>query len=84
MGQWDFAQLFVNSGHRFRPRLPKQGYFMTAGDFEKNDVGISGFLYQSDNLCAAWANLPEVEFHVLHVWSASRSNRLAGMFDARR
>ena len=71
-GQWDFAQLFVNDARRFRPRLPKQGYFITAGDFEKNDNGINGFLYASNDLSAAWANLSDIEFHVLHVWSASR------------
>lgn len=71
-GQWDFAQLFVNGERRFRPRLPKQGYFTTADNFEKNDNGINGFLYMSNDLDAAWSNLPDVEFHVLHVWSASR------------
>ena len=70
--KWDFAQLFVNGQRRFRPRLPKQGYFITAGDFEKNDQGINGFLYRSNDLSAAWANLPDIEFHALHVWSASR------------
>ncbi len=71
-GRWDFAQLFVNGERRFRPRLPKRGYFTTAGDFEMTDAGINGFLYQSNDLSAAWANLPDIEFHVLHVWSASR------------
>ncbi len=71
-GQWDFAQLFVNGQRRFRPRLPKQGYFVSVDDFEKTDSGINGFTYQSNDLDAAWANLTDVEFHVLHVWSASR------------
>ena len=26
-GKWSFAQLFVNDQRRFRPRLPKQGYY---------------------------------------------------------
>jgi len=71
-GQWDFSQLFVNGERRFRPRLPKQGYFTSADNFEKNDKGINGFLYMSNDLDAAWSNLPDIEFHVLHVWSASR------------
>jgi hypothetical protein len=71
-GEWDFAQLFVNGERRFRPRLPRRGYFVSAGDFEKSDAGIGGFLYQSNDVSAAWANLADVEFHVLHVWSASR------------
>ena len=76
-GQWDFAQLFVNGERRYRPRLPRQGYFTTAGDFEKNDSGINGFLYQSNDLSSAWANLADIEFHVLHVWSASRMRAAA-------
>ncbi|MDR2849979.1 MAG: hypothetical protein LBW77_05500, partial [Verrucomicrobiota bacterium] len=71
-GAWDFAQLFVNGERRFRPRLPRQGYFISADNFEKNEHGINGFLYQSNDLNAAWANLPDIEFHVLHVWSSSR------------
>jgi hypothetical protein len=76
-GKWDFAQLFVNGTRRFRPRLPKQGYFLTAGDFEKNDSGINGFLFRSNDLSAAWVNLADIEFHVLHVWSASRMRAAA-------
>lgn len=71
-GRWNFSQLFVNGERRFRPRLPKQGYFTTVDNFEKNDKGINGFIYMSNDLNAAWANLPDIEFHVLHVWSASR------------
>jgi len=76
-GQWDFAQLFVNGGRRYRPRLPKQGYFISSDDFGKSDSGVSGFLYASNDLNAAWANLPDIEFHVLHVWSASRMRAAA-------
>ena len=71
-GTWDFAQLFVNGARRFRPRLPKLGYFMTAGDFGKTDAGINGFLFKDADLNPSWANLADIEFHVLHVWSASR------------
>jgi len=76
-GTWDFAQLFVNGTRRYRPRLPKQGYFTSADNFGKNDNGIDGFLYKSNDLSAAWANLPDIEFHVLHVWSASRMRAAA-------
>ncbi|MEI7899936.1 MAG: right-handed parallel beta-helix repeat-containing protein [bacterium] len=76
-GQWDFAQLFVNGIRRFRPSLPKQGYFITAGDFEKNDNGINGFLFKDADLNPDWANLSDIEFHVLHIWSASRMRAAA-------
>lgn len=71
-GAWRFSQLFVNGERRFRPRLPRQGYFITQDNFEKNDNGINGFTYRGEDLDPAWANLPYIEFHVLHVWSASR------------
>lgn len=76
-GKWDFSQLFVNGERRFRPRLPRQGYFTSVDNFEKTDAGINGFLYASNDLNAAWANLPDIEFHVLHVWSASRMRAAA-------
>lgn len=71
-GKWDFAQLFVNDSRRFRPRLPKQGYYMTTNDFENTAAGINGFMFKGNDLNPAWANLSDIEFHVLHVWSASR------------
>ena len=71
-GQWNFSQLFVNGERRFRPRLPQQGYFTTVDDFEKNDNGINGFVYQENDLDPSWSNLSDIEFHVLHIWSASR------------
>ena len=71
-GKWDFAQLFVNGPRRFRPRLPKQGFFTATNDFENTSAGINGFIYKENDLNPAWANLSDIEFHVLHVWSASR------------
>jgi hypothetical protein len=54
-GAWNFSQLFVNGERRFRPRLPKQGYFTTAGDFGKSDAGFAGFCYTNDDVSASWA-----------------------------
>ena len=71
-GTWNFAQLFVNGTRRFRPRLPKQDYFTTTNDFEASEQGINGFYYQEDGLDPNWANLSDIEFHTLHIWSASR------------
>lgn len=71
-GEWNFAQLFVDGSRRFRPRLPKSGFYTTEDNYDADDEGVNGFYYQSNNLSAAWANLPDIEFHVLHVWSAGR------------
>jgi hypothetical protein len=71
-GRWDFAQLFVNGQRRFRPRLPKTGYFTSVESFEVSDRGVNGFVFKEGDLNPAWANLADIEFHVLHIWSASR------------
>ncbi|MBE0537279.1 MAG: right-handed parallel beta-helix repeat-containing protein [Phycisphaerae bacterium] len=71
-GRLDFAQLFVNGERRFRPRLPKAGYFTSVDSFEKTDQGVNGFTFREGDLNPAWANLADIEFHVLHIWSASR------------
>jgi len=71
-GKWDFAQLFVNGERRFRPRLPKQGYFTAVDDFEKTAQGIGGFVYTNTDVNPAWANLSDIEFHTLHIWAGSR------------
>jgi len=71
-GSWDFAQLFVNGARRFRPRIPRKGYFTTTNDFETVEAGVNGFYYKEDGLDPAWSNLQDIEFHTLHIWSASR------------
>ncbi len=71
-GSLDFAQLFVNGQRRFRPRLPKTGYFTSVDSFERSDRGVNGFTFKEGDLNPAWANLADIEFHVLHIWSASR------------
>ena len=71
-GRLDFAQLFVDGQRRFRPRLPKAGYFTSVDSFEKTDQGVNGFIFNEGDLDPQWANLADIEFHVLHIWSASR------------
>ena len=71
-GTGNFAQLFVNGTRRFRPRLPKQDYFTSINDFETSEKGVNGFYYEEDGLDPNWANLSDIEFHTLHIWSASR------------
>ena len=35
---WNFAQLFVNNGRRYRPRLPRAGYYTIAGDVAPSEA----------------------------------------------
>jgi hypothetical protein len=75
-GQWAFAQLFVNDQRRFRPRLPKQGYFKIAAELppspKANGKGHDCFGYSDDDLRPGWANLSDVEVLAFHEWTASR------------
>lgn len=71
-GRWVFSELWVNGTRRFRPRVPAEGWLTAADDFGATKDGIAGFVFASNDVSAAWANLPDIEFHVLHIWSASR------------
>ncbi|MDX9867944.1 MAG: hypothetical protein RBT78_08470 [Kiritimatiellia bacterium] len=81
-GTCDFAQLFVNGTRRFRPRVPRKGYFTATNDFEAVKDGVNGFFYREDGLDPSWSNLQDIEFHTLHIWSASRVRPKS--IDARR
>ena len=74
-GTWNFSQLWVNDVRRFRPKLPKTGYFKTVDGFEKMEVGhpkfASGFIFEGDDLNASWTNLSDIELRVLHTWASS-------------
>ena len=69
--QWNFAQLWVNGTRRFRPRLPKTGYFHAIDNVDKTAHSIAGFS-TTNTLSTQWSNLFDMEVHTLHVWSASR------------
>lgn len=75
-GQWNFAQLFVNDQRRFRPRLPKKGYYTIAERVpppaEKQKGGDDRLQYGSDEFNPQWQNLGDVEVNIFHQWSMSR------------
>jgi hypothetical protein len=75
-GKWSFAQLFVNDQRRFRPQLPKQGYYRIAEELaptpEAAGKGHNQFRFAGDEIRADWANLGDVEVMPFHEWSASR------------
>lgn len=72
---WRFAQLFVNDQRRYRPRLPREGFYTIAGQLDPSTDephrGPDRFVYQ-DEFDATWPDLHEIEVMVLHNWSASR------------
>ena len=65
--KWSFAQLFVNDQRRYRPRLPKQGYYDIS-----EQLGQREFVFAGDDIRADWANLSDVEVMSFHDWAVSR------------
>ncbi|MGO9392112.1 right-handed parallel beta-helix repeat-containing protein [Rhodoblastus sp.] len=66
-GTWSFSQLFVNGRRRFRPHLPKSGYFKIARKVSKQE-----FEFQGNDLRSDWPDLHDVEILAFHDWEASR------------
>jgi len=73
-GEWYFAQLFVNGARRYRPRLPKTGYFFIAGTSEPppNARGYNAFLFHTGDILAGWRNREDIEVLAFQSWSAAR------------
>ncbi len=75
-GKWSFAQLFVDDQRRFRPHLPKQGYYEIAGQLEPSpsahNRGNDRFKFTGEELRSTWANPSDVEVLAFHQWTASR------------
>jgi len=72
-GKWSFRQLVVNGECRFRPRLPKEGFFFVSSlagvDFKvKYDTPIQKFEFKPGDIRANWTNLEDVEIVALHFW----------------
>jgi len=74
-GKWSFSQLFVGDQRRFRPRLPKQGYYRIAKEMEPSEKATNGhdrFGFSGDELRSDWVNPNDIEVVGFHQWSASR------------
>jgi hypothetical protein len=75
-GKWSFAQLFAGDQRRWRPRLPKQGYYTIATKVPRSpqaaDRGDDRFGFSGDQIRNDWANLGDVEVLPFHQWSMSR------------
>ncbi len=75
-GEWTFSQLFVNDQRRFRPRLPKTGYYKIAQQCDPSPQaegkGFDRLGFTAGEIKGDWANLSDVEVMPFHQWSASR------------
>ena len=76
-GELSFRQLFVNDERRYRPRLPREGFF-TVGDLAPGPEADSWKKGYNDRFHFAagdltnWRNLQDVELVMLQVWIESR------------
>lgn len=66
-GAWSFAQLFVDDQRRYRPRLPARGYYRTAADLGRNQMGVA-----PGDVSPQWARSADIEVLAFHDWSATR------------
>ncbi|HVK06401.1 MAG TPA: right-handed parallel beta-helix repeat-containing protein, partial [Armatimonadaceae bacterium] len=75
-GRWHFGQLYVNGGRRYRPRLPKSGYYFVAAEApstpEQAGKGFDRFRYRDGDLRADWTNRDDIEVLPFQVWTMSR------------
>ena len=74
-GTWNFRQLWVNGERRFRPRLPREGFYYVkklADTFKIKGKGWNRyaddrFIYTKGDM-AKWRNLNDVEVVVCNFW----------------
>jgi hypothetical protein len=79
-GEWSFCQLFVNGQRRYRPRLPRQGYFYIEKVLPPPQ-GVQGhdrFVFRRGDLEGGWQNLNDVEALCFQSWTMARQ-RLASV-----
>lgn len=73
-GEWNFIQLWVDGKRRYRPRLPKNGYFTIAEAIPppEGKPGWDRFRFNEGDLRSDWTNLQDVEVLGGQIWSCPR------------
>ena len=75
-GDWSFVQLFVNDQRRYRPRMPKKGYYQIVSAQDPSPKaagkGHDRFGFAAGQIDSSWTNLQDVEVIAFHSWTASR------------
>jgi hypothetical protein len=88
----DFGCLWVNGNRRYRPRLPREGFFSIAGELPPSDLhkdwGFDGFVFPEGSIRQEWSgsdvevltfqNWTMYRFRVLSVDDATRTVRFDG------
>lgn len=72
-GEWNFIQLWVNGERRYRPRLPKNGYYTIAEELPPvAGKGSNSFVFQKGDIRPDWYRLNDVEVLATQLWTMAR------------
>ncbi|HEV8291559.1 MAG TPA: right-handed parallel beta-helix repeat-containing protein [Tepidisphaeraceae bacterium] len=75
-GKWSFVQLFADGQRRYRPRLPKEGYYNIADaappSAKSAGKGSDRFVFKAGEVRGDWHNLADVEVIGFQVWTMAR------------
>lgn len=86
-GKWDFMQLFVNDQRRWRPRMPKKGYYTILGEMPPTEAGAKRgsdrFVFRPGEFKSSFKNLSDVEALCFSHWFVSRL-RVASVDDKKQ
>jgi hypothetical protein len=86
-GAWNFSQLWVDGARRYRPRLPKTGYYFVLGELpptpRAGEKGDDRFTFRPGEIRADWHGLADVEVLNFHQWTMSRM-RVEAVDEAKR
>ncbi len=86
-GRWCFSQLFVNGQRRYRPRLPKDGYYRIERTLQPTESsqgkGYDRFGFPQGSLRSDWSARADIDLLVFHIWTMSR-NKLGAIDEASR
>lgn len=77
-GRWEVRwespveQLYVGNERRYRPTLPKTGYYTVAGDTQPGARGYNTLVFKPGDLNPRWSNLTEIEVECYQIWTMAR------------
>lgn len=78
-GRWEvktplaFEQLYVNEQRRYRPRLPKTGYYYVARELPLAEGrNYDRLAFEPGNIKQSWANSTDIEVLCFQIWTMAR------------
>ncbi|HSV72814.1 MAG TPA: right-handed parallel beta-helix repeat-containing protein [Chthonomonadales bacterium] len=75
-GEWFFSQLWANGERRYRPRLPKGGYFRAEDEVPPSAAaqgrGYDRLQYAAGDVDPSWTNRSDIDVLVFQTWTMAR------------